>query len=53
MKVKQLSGLSPRDRCEIGMENFAKNEVIIEFSWSDRNSGNLMKRTEGPGGEIL
>jgi len=24
MKVKQLSGLSPRDRCEIGMENFAE-----------------------------
>ena len=24
MKVKQLSGLSPRDRYEIGMENFAK-----------------------------
>lgn len=30
-----------------------KNEVTIEFSWADRNSGNLMKRTEGPGGEIL
>ena len=41
----------------IGMKSawkiLLKNEVTIEFSWADRKSGNLMKRTEGPGGEIL
>lgn len=41
----------------IGMKSawkiLLKNEVTIEISWADRNSGNLMKRTEGPGSEIL
>ena len=50
----QLSELSPCDRCATGMEDFAKkHKMTIEYSWTDKTSGNLMKRTWGPNGEIL